>query len=203
MILFVNEIISSIIQIIVFAFIPFIWWLVTARKQVKFFRWIGLEWGKKEKNKKILLWVICTIIGFWFVGEVSLYALKDVTTATSNFSGLGIQAIPAIIIYAFLHTALSEEILFRGFLLKRMENKFGFRIGNIIQAFLFGLLHGVMFVSAAGFLKAILLILFTAAIAWMMGYINEKKAGGSILSSWIIHGVTNLISGISAAFLLM
>ncbi len=203
MILFVNEIISSIIQIIVFAFIPFIWWLVTARKQVKFFHWIGLEWGKKEKNKKILLWVICTIIGFWFVGEVSLYALKDVTTATSNFSGLGIQAIPAIIIYAFLHTALSEEILFRGFLLKRMENKFGFRIGNIIQAFLFGLLHGVMFVSAAGFLKAILLILFTAAIAWMMGYINEKKAGGSILSSWIIHGVTNLISGISAAFLLM
>ena len=57
-----------------------------------------------------------------------------------------------------------------------------------------------MFVSAAGFLKAILLTVFTAAIAWTMGYINEKKADGSILPGWLIHGATNILSGILSAF---
>lgn len=29
-----------------------------------------------------------------------------------------------------------------------------------------------------------------------MGYLNEKKAGGSILPSWIIHGLSNLFSSV-------
>ncbi|WP_455618342.1 hypothetical protein [Eisenbergiella sp.] len=57
-----------------------------------------------------------------------------------------------------------------------------------------------MFVSEAGYLKAILLTAFTAAIAWTMGYINEKKADGSIYPSWLIHGATNILSGIFSAF---
>ena len=38
--LFINKIVSSIVQIILFAIIPFIWWLATARKQQKFAEWI-------------------------------------------------------------------------------------------------------------------------------------------------------------------
>lgn len=198
--LFINEILSSIIQLILFAFIPFVWWLVTMRKRYSFFQWIGLKWNKTEKKQKLLLWVICTIVGYWIVGEISLYSLKDVPTATSVFSGLGFKAMPAIITYAVFHTALSEELFFRGFLLKRIANKFNFQIGNAVQSLLFGLLHGGIFLASAGPVKALLLILFTGAIAWTMGYINEKKAGGSIISSWVIHGIVNILSGISEAF---
>ncbi len=123
-------------------------------------------------------------------------------TATSDFSGLGAAAIPAILIYAILNTALSEEILFRGFLLKRISNKIGFTVGNIIQATLFGLLHGVMFYSAVGIVKALIVIVFTGGIGWCMGYTNEKTAGGSILPSWCIHALANVFSGICSAFLL-
>lgn len=198
--LFISELLSSIVQIILFAVIPFICWIITAKKRLNFFQWIGLKTSEAGNSKKLYIWIICTIVGFWMVGEFSLYLLKDAQTATSNFAGKGIQAIPSIIIYAVFHTALSEEILFRGFLLKRIAARFGFQIGNTVQALLFGLLHGAMFLSEVGFIKAGLLVLFTASIAWTMGYLNEKKAGGSIYPGWFIHGVTNILSGLVAAF---
>lgn len=118
----------------------------------------------------------------------------------TNFAGLGVSAIPAIIVYAVFHTALPEEVLFRGFLLKRLANTFDFPAANLGQALLFGLLHGVMFLSLAGTVRTILIILLTGTIAWFMGYINEKYSDGSILPSWIIHIVSNLFSGMYSAF---
>ncbi len=196
--LFINKIVSSILQIILFAIIPFIWWLVTARKQQKFTEWIGLK--KIEGGKKTLTAIILTSVAFLFSGVLALYATKGIETATSEFAGLGVVAIPAIVVYATFNTAFPEELLFRGFLLKRLANKFGFNIANLTQALLFGLLHGVMFFSLVGVIKAILIIVFTGAIAWFMGYINEKNSNGSIIPSWIIHTISNLFSGICAAF---
>lgn len=120
--------------------------------------------------------------------------------ATSDFKGLGVGAIPAILVYAVFNTSLPEEILFRGFLLKRISNKFGFVSANIIQSILFGLMHGVMFFKYVAVLKALLIIVFTMVIAWFMGYINEKKSNGSIIPGWIIHAVSNIFSGLCAAF---
>lgn len=51
--------------------------------------------------------------------------------------------------------------------------------------------HGVMFFTLAGAVKAVLIIAFTGAIAWFMGYVNEKCANGSIISSWIIRAYEN------------
>ncbi|MGN0347978.1 MAG: hypothetical protein ACI4DR_00435 [Roseburia sp.] len=59
-----------------------------------------------------------------------------------------------------------------------------------------------MFFSLAGFLRTIWIILFTGGVAGCMGYLNERKAGGSILPSWGIHGIANVFSGLCAAFLL-
>ena len=87
--------------------------------------------------------------------------------------------------------------------MKRLANKFGFNIANIIQALLFGLLHGIMFFMLVGIVKTILIIAFTGVIAWFMGYINEKYSNGSMIPSWIIHTISNLFSGICAAFLII
>lgn len=199
--LFVSKVMSSVLQIILFMIVPFIWWLVTARKKQKFMEWIGLK--KIEGGTKTLMAILLVAVAFLFTGVLTLYAIGNVKTATSEFAGLGGAAIPAIIIYATFNTAFPEELLFRGFLLKRLENKLGFNIANAIQALLFGLLHGVMFFSLVGVIKAILIIAFTGVIAWFMGYINEKYSNGSIIPSWIIHTISNLFSGICAAFMLM
>ena len=153
--------------------------------------------------KKTVIATILVSAAFLASGVLTLYVVRGMETATSEFTGLGAAALPAIVVYAAFNTAFPEELLFRGFLLKRLSNKFGFNVANFIQALLFGLLHGVMFYTLAGVVKAVLIIAFTGAIAWFMGYVNEKCANGSIIPSWIIHTVSNLFSGICAAFLVI
>ena len=198
--LFIQSIINSIIEIIIFSAIPFIWWLVTARKDTSFFKWIGLK--KPEGGKKTALWTIGAAVAFMLVSLLVMYAVSGVGTATSDFADKGFAALPAILVYAAFNTGLPEEIVFRGFLLKRFASRFGDHAGNIMQSVLFGLIHGVLFISSVGVPKALLIILFTGGIGWLMGYINEKKAGGSIIPSWCIHTAANIFSGICSAFVL-
>ena len=197
--LLVTKVVSSVVQIILFALIPFIWWLVTARKKMNFFKWIGL---KKPDSAKFIPWTIGISGAFILVSVFMLTSLKGIEMATSDFDGLGISALPAILVYAIFNTALPEEMLFRGFILKRTANKTGFVEANIFQALIFGIIHGAMFFSLVGPVKAILIILFTGIIGWFMGYINEKISGGSIIPSWIIHAIANIFSGLCSAFLL-
>lgn len=200
--LLVQRIISSIAQIILFALIPFIWWCITARKKIGFFKWIGLKGISSSRENKTALWTAGITAAFLAVSVFVLYTVKDIETATSEFSGLGMKAMPAVLVYAVLNTSLPEEILFRGFLLKRLSHQFGFSAGNAVQSLLFGAMHGVMFFTLTGIPKAILITLFTGGIAWFMGYVNEKKAEGSILPSWCIHAVSNIFSGVCSAFML-
>jgi len=108
--------------------------------------------------------------------------LRGVPSATSQFAGLGLGALPGALVFAFLQTGLSEEILFRGFLLKRLAVRFGFGAGNMVQSVIFGAIHGLGFFTSVGWFWALLITLFTGISAWFMGYINEKKADGSIFA---------------------
>lgn len=200
--LFLKKIINSIMQIILFSLIPLIWWFITARKDITFSKWIGLKTASDGKKNKLAIWTIGVSAAFIFISVIILYLIRNVETATSVFWGLGIKAVPPIIVYAVFNTSLPEEILFRGFLLKRLSHQFGFTIGNIIQSVLFGLLHGVMFFSLTGTVQTILILLFTGGIGWCMGFINEKKANGSIIPSWCIHAISNIFSGVCSAFML-
>lgn len=197
-----NLLISSIIQIILFSLIPLIWWFITAREEENFFEWIGLKRIHDIKGNHTLLWVACIMATFLVLSVFVLKSVSNVETATSKFAGSGAVAIPGIMVYAILNTSLPEEILFRGFLLKRISNKFGFNVGNAVQSIVFGLLHGTMFFSTVGIVKATVITLFTGVIGWFMGYINEKKADGSILPSWCIHAVANIFSGICSALMI-
>ncbi|MBU5670729.1 CPBP family intramembrane metalloprotease [Paenibacillus sp. MSJ-6] len=199
--LLVNKLISSILQILLFAAIPFIWWAVSSRKQTSFWNWIGLKKIGEVKGKSLYVWTGAIIVGFLLLSLLILPLVSD--TAASEFNGLGIAALPAALVYAFFNTALPEEIIFRGFLLKRCSAKLGFPIGNAIQSLVFGLMHGVMFFAITGALTALLIIIFTGAIGWFMGMINEKKANGSILPSWLIHGIANTFSAFMAMFLIL
>lgn len=202
-VMLVNKIISSIMQIILFSLIPLIWWLITARKKESFFKWIGLKKIEKENKKSSAVNMLVIAIGYLIVSFITIYLIKDIETATSEFDGMGISALLPALIYAIFNTSLPEEILFRGFLLKRIANQFGYMTANIIQSMIFGLLHGLMFFNVLGAVKTIIIIFFTGMIAFAMGYINEKKANGSILPSWFIHALSNIFASIVAMFSLI
>ena len=202
-VMLVNKIISSVMQIILFSLIPLIWWLITARKKESFFKWIGLKKIEKENKKSSVVNMLPIAISYLIVSFITIYLIKDIETATSEFAGMGISALLPALIYAIFNTSLPEEILFRGFLLKRIVSKFGYMIANIIQSTIFGLLHGFMFFYVLGIVKTIVIIFFTGIIAFAMGYINEKKANGSILPSWFIHALSNIFASIVAMFSLI
>lgn len=199
--LLAQKILNSIVQIFIFSLIPLVWWCITARGEISFLQWIGVK--RILEPKKSALWIAGTTLAYMVVSVFILYTVKNIETATSEFKDLRMKALPAILAYAVMNTSLPEELLFRGFLLKRLSRQFGFPIGNAVQSALFGLLHGAMFLRLTGVARAILIIGFTGGFAWCIGYVNEKKAGGSILPGWCMHAVANIFSGVCSAFALI
>ena len=151
--LFINQLLSSAATIVVMLFLPLIWWLVTARKKQNFFSWIGLKRIQTEKKATLLLWFFGAAAAFGLASLLLPWITKgtEAALATARFSGLGWSVLPAVAVYAVFSTAFWEECLFRGFLLKRLAHRFGFRAGNIVQAVIFGLMHGVMFLPLSAY----------------------------------------------------
>ena len=200
----IQQMTNALIQIVLFMWLPFIWWFVTARRKSSFLDWIGFKPLKDTGNHKMWLWIFLGLLSFTIFSYLVLYTtVKDLKTATSSFSGLGFQALPAVLIYSLFQTSLPEELLFRGFLLKRFSVCLPFGVANTIQAALFGLLHGLMFITEVSWLQTLVIILCTGGIAAYLGFVNEKKSGGSILASWIMHALANVITGMLSAFLLI
>ena len=200
----VQQMLNALIQIALFAFLPFVWWLIRARRKSPFLEWFGLKPLKDTGSRKIWLWILLGSLFFWVLSFLLVYsAVKNLDTANSNFSGLGFQALPAILIYGLFQTALSEELLFRGFLLKRLASRLSFVVANTIQAALFGLIHGLMFITILSWHQTLLIILCTGGIAAYLGFVNERKSDGSILPSWIMHALINVVTGSLSAFMLI
>lgn len=196
----VQETGEALLQLLLFVLLPVVWWACTAIKKENFFSWIGLK--RTKVNKKISFILVVTSAATLLYGSSMMMVIRfmpaGITMAASYFAGKGIEALPAVLVYGFIRTALSEEILFRGFLLKRIANKFGFMAGNTVQALIFGLLHGIPFAIATGSVWTLFLCTFlTGAFAWFEGWLNEKCFNGSILPSWLLHGIINAVAACS------
>ena len=200
MTLFISKLMSGILELLIVSIIPFITWLIWSRKKVSFFDWIGLKKVESQKKRQLLLTILGISLLFLLFSIVVFSWFSSSQTATAAFSGEGIGALPAILTYAILGTALPEEIFFRGFLLKRLQGKLGFLGANLLQSLLFGLIHALMFIQLTGYLKAFAILAFISLIAYVFGAINEKKAGGSILPSVFIHAFDNTVVGLLFAF---
>lgn len=172
------------------------------QKRGKFLDWIGLKKPViKESKLKLILITLIISAGYIFLTSIIINTfISSSNMAVNQFYKKGWSALPLILFYSVIQTALSEEILFRGFLGKRLINKFGFIAGNTIQAVCFGLLHGIPFgIITDNVLVTILFTLLPGFIGWFQGWINEKYSSGSIVPSWIIHSIMNIFSALSAA----
>lgn len=83
----------------------------------------------------------------------------------------------------------AEELAFRGFVQRGLENSFGKPAGLVIASVLFGLLHG---------LNSLWAILPVTVVSLFLGYIWQKTDGNTVASAWT-HGLYDAIT-ISIAF---
>lgn len=93
-----------------------------------------------------------------------------------------------------IYVTLGEEIFFRGFLGGWLISRFGFAVGNTIQAGIFLLPH-LLLLTVSLALWPIIPIQFLAG--WLLGWLRYWS--DSILPGWLAHSLTNSI----AAFITM
>jgi uncharacterized protein len=203
-----NELISAVLQVFVFTLIPFMVFIFKTRSVKGFLEYIGL---KKSNRRANLLAVLITLILSMpilflpFINHDFLVVMTNPESVSGKIRqmGLGVGAILTILIEAILKTSFAEEIFFRGFIAKRFIAITNFQLGNIIQAFIFGAIHTLLFVLITHNVFILTSIfIFTAVGAYFMTFINEKLANGSIIPGWIAHGSANVISFIFFAFII-
>lgn len=111
-------------------------------------------------------------------------------------SGLNFSAIMAALAYSFFQSSLAEEIIFRGLIGKRLVAWLGFKTGNIIQAIVFALMHllilQMVFKGSVVELQ-VLSVTMTFLLGWYLGWYNERRAEGSIVPAWLMHGLGNFL----------
>ena len=198
--MFLNQTINAVIQVILFSVIPLVWWLCTARKKESFWNWIGLKKILPADKKFWISFLLVTAVSF-ALGMLALLLRGEMESADSAYKGMGATAIPSILMYSFGQTAFSEEILFRGFLMKRLQDRWGFGVAAAVQAVLFGGVHILMVWGQVGPVSGAVIVLYPMVVAVALSWLNEKMANGSILPGWIAHGVLNSLSGILQAMI--
>ena len=208
--LLMSSITTTIVNLIVFSLLPIIWWFFRHRKEESFFRWIGF-FKPQLKSKWWVLLVFAILYDFFynfdftqFVSSETLEYIESSAAVSANvFAGMGVAAILPAFIENFIANGVAEEILYRGFLCKRLISKVGLVKGIILQAVLFGLMHNLLYILAGldvGLWYHTLTFIFTGTGALLLGWLNEKIFNGSILPSILLHGTGNFIASMLVAF---
>ena len=205
----ITEAVSAVLQVLLFTLVPLIVYLIRYKKLKGFFVWIGLT---KPTLRSCLLALLVSFI--FMIGGIGLVlyssSIREVMTSPPSITGklhqqgFSITSMITLVIIACVKTSFSEEILFRGFLAKRLISWLGYRTGNLLQAIIFGLIHVLLFaaVTKAGIPFLVYIFLFSGLAAFVIGYLKEKVGNGSIIPGWIAHGVGNLIAYTIIGFLL-
>jgi membrane protease YdiL (CAAX protease family) len=214
---FNNVLISSLGQLIVVLVISLIALGLSKifskqKTHVTFFDFMGLRKPNGQIDKiffliligSSLFSVLSVIIQFYFIPTFKPFLLSE----TSPFikilnTGFGVTQFFSAILYCFIQSGGAEEVLFRGLIARRLFLKFGFRIGNVIQATLFWIMHLLIFRMVTGdWVSWIQLYTFGVSfgLGLVLGFVNYRKGGFSIVPSWIIHGTTNLVAYLALGF---
>lgn len=193
-----NEVIGAVLQIAVFMLIPFIFYAIKYRKTTGFFDFIGLKKSTARANGlavlACLIFVLPLLLLTHFDAEFRAIML-DPNSITGKFRemGFGLHSVSILLVIALFKTSFAEEVLFRGFIAKRLISVAGFVKGNLLQAFIFGILHTALFASiTSNILFLIIIFIMPSVGAYVSVYLNEKLANGSIIPGWISHALANV-----------
>ncbi len=195
--LVINQLLSAFLQLGLVILLSLVWYFIRQHKIQGYFSWLGLKSSKSLPWKPMLgIFLAYFLLAFlpylWFYQTGSLQ-LSDFRAQVFHQLGWSWQTVLVILVWSVFQTSLSEEILFRGFLGKRLMARLGFVKGNSLQALLFGSLH-TLALAKYNLLAAFLVFLLTAGVAYALGWLMAKKADGSIIYGWLIHALTNFFT---------
>jgi membrane protease YdiL (CAAX protease family) len=195
-----NEITGAVLQIVAFTLIPFLVYLVQKKTAQGFLDYIGLKKSTKRANYLALfacLLFLLPMLILTFTHDEFNEIMFEPNSVTGKFRQMGFSAesVLILLIIAVFKTSLAEEILFRGFIAKRLIRITGYQKGNILQALIFGLLHTALFsMITNNYLFLFVIFAIPSLGAYVSTFLNEKIANGSIIPGWISHGLANVLA---------
>jgi membrane protease YdiL (CAAX protease family) len=190
-----NSLISSVVQLGIVILLCLICYWAFGRKK-GFGEFVGL--------KRAPLSILLAAAAIGAASAALLTALPPLravaagpgsVVAAEAAHGLSAAGVATLLIVAIFKTAAAEELLFRGLIGKRLISWLGFPIGNTLQALLFGAVHLLLLAVAKPNLTAMAgLVCFAALLGALSGWLNERRANGSILPGFAAHAAANTIS---------
>ncbi|MEM6347784.1 MAG: CPBP family intramembrane glutamic endopeptidase [Bacteroidota bacterium] len=202
----IDQIIGGILQGLIFMLIPFVVYLIKNKSYRGFWDYIGLKRSNTKANLMALglAGILATpmlLLIFFNEGFQAIMLAPESVSGQLRLAGLSISTVAMLLFTATFKTAFTEEVLFRGFIAKRLIAWLGIGWGNSLQALIFGLIHWLLFLGITdNYLFLTVILLVTTIGAFGKAYINEKHADGSIVPAWITHATGNLLSYSSVAF---
>ncbi len=210
-----SELLISAVGQVAFALVIGLIVYVVNRKKApqSFLHYIGLRFSISQLDRNfILLFVLIIFYGIfttWIQFQFSIELRKMLTNDSSPYwrilkNGFTTSTVVAGFIYCFIQAAAAEEILFRGVIARRLIDKLGFFRGNLIQSIIFWIMHLLIFKLVTGEWFSVLQIyafISSFGLGLILGYVNYRKNGDSILPSWLLHGFANFSVFLTLAYL--
>lgn len=175
-------------------------WILSIHTSGKEKHSITFSGGKVVIDKlsyKINLWAVFSIVTTVYLITLAANIIV-IITGNSERGSVDIHRYKAVelFIYLFLYgmkTGIAEEILFRGFIAKKLIKRFGFSKGNVVQAIAFAIPHFVI-AGSASTADIIVRIINAFLLGYVFGYIMDRKCDGSIIPCMTSHILINMIS---------
>ena len=135
------------------------------------------------------LYILCAFILPVFV-VLCLMATGGELTINDYSSGEILSRVVIAVFGAGLKAAITEEMIFRGYIMKLLESKWNKALAALLPSFVFGALH-ILNLSEFNFVSLILLLCAGTGVGIMFSLITY--ANQSIWASTLVHAVWNII----------
>ncbi len=178
--------------------IPALGYLAIRKKRGDQVQTIFKDMGWQISRPRYYIWGLGLLIVSGALGQLAFQAIPGDILQESNinisaYHGMSLSLASFLLIFfrESIYIALGEEIFFRGLLGGWLVRKFGFALGNSMQAVAFLLPHSLLlFISLS--LWPILIVQTFAG--WLLGWLRYRSE--SILPGWVVHSLINTLGAL-------
>jgi membrane protease YdiL (CAAX protease family) len=170
-------------------------------------RWRGEKWSEAFGNAgwktccpKYFLWglgvtILMSGLAWLAFRFIPPNALQSPNINISDYAGWTPSVTSFLLAWLreAIYVALGEEVLFRGLLGGWLVRRFGFAVGNTVQAFIFLLPHLLLLLVSLSLWPIILVQLLAG---WLLGWLRYHS--DSILPGWLAHSLINALGALGA-----
>jgi membrane protease YdiL (CAAX protease family) len=198
--LLANAALSALVNLLVFAGLPFFVYFVYNKWRHKhafgqILRRAGLQLGAGRYVAYSAVFSIAAValLAIW---PPALDPFLRDGSPQQPFVGLGfgVSAVSMALLYGVVTTGFPEELLFRGLIAGSLCRRLPLLWANLGQALIFFLPH-LLVLRVMPEMRSILPVIFAGALLW--GWVRIRS--GSIIGSWLMHASVNVAMCLSVA----